>query len=141
MRDIPDEDVRSLASVSSRHNYPQGSVILREDDSSRDLYLIRKGRVSIALNITPADEERKEIIFTLRQGELFGEMSLVDGSPRSASVNAEDNVVLYRLDYEDLIQYLENNPSIGFLFMRNVAGIIAGRTRSTNMLWRNLMIW
>lgn len=141
VRDIPDEDVRSLAAMSSKHSYTQGSVILKEDDHSRDLYMIRKGRVSIALKITPAEAERKQVIFTLHQGDVLGEMSLVDGSPRSATVNAEDNVVLYSIEYSGLISYLESNPMVGYIFMRNIAGIIANRTRNTNMLWRNLMIW
>ncbi len=135
------EDVKALASLSKELTYSAGTTILQEDGKSRDLYLIQIGRVSIGLNIPMEDGTKKEIIFTLRDGQVFGEMSLVDGSPRSATVKAEDDSIIYRIGYSDLISYLEEHPKVGYAFMRNIAAIIATRTRSTNMLWRNLMIW
>ncbi|MDP8228629.1 MAG: cyclic nucleotide-binding domain-containing protein [Candidatus Electryoneaceae bacterium] len=139
-KDMLPEEIESIITLSEEQSFPKGTVILREVESSRDMYVIKSGRVSIRLSI-PCAQENDEIILILRDGQIFGEMSLVDGSPRSASVMAEDEVIVYIMDYQKLSELLETTPRIGYIFMRNIASIIASRTRSTNMLWRNLMTW
>jgi CRP-like cAMP-binding protein len=65
----------------------------------------------------------------------------VDGSPRSATVQTDEEVLAYRFDYDRLSKLLTDYPRIGYILMRNIAAIIANRVRNTNMLWRNSLIW
>lgn len=134
------EEAATLASVAEERKYPKGSVILREDSKTRDLFVICSGRVSIRLSL-PTESGREEVIYTMREGQIFGELSLVDGSPRSATVRAEEEVITCAYEYDTLNTLLDQQPRIGYLLMRNIASIISARVRNTNMLWRNSLVW
>jgi len=133
-------EATALASVAEEKNYPKGTVILKEDSKSRDLFVICGGRVSIRLSL-PTESGREEVIYSMREGQIFGELSLVDGAPRSATVRAEEDVITCLYSYEKLNALLDEQPRIGYILMRNLASIISARVRNTNMLWRNSLIW
>ena len=140
VKDMSADEIEALAGLAEEKEYPRGSIIIQEDSKSRDFYVICYGRISIRL-ILPAMESKEEIIYTMRDGQIFGELSLVDGSPRSATVRAEDDVTVLRFDFTRMSDLLDGSPRIGYLLMRNIAAIIAARVRNTNMLWRNSLIW
>jgi len=139
-KDMSDSEVNDLVKIAEEKHYVRGTPIILEDSKSRDLYVIVKGRASVRLSL-PSSQEKEEIVYRMRNGEIFGELSLVDGSPRSATIKAEDDVITYRLDFYKLNKLLNDEPHIGYLMMRNIACIISSRMRSTNMLWRNSLIW
>lgn len=139
-KDMSEEETRELAGIADAREFSRGTTIIREDSKSRDLYIICCGRVSIRLTL-PSMESKEEIIYSMRDGQIFGELSLVDGSPRSATVKAEDDVTVICFDFDRLGVLLEKIPRIGYILMRNIAAIIATRVRNTNMLWRNSLIW
>ncbi|MBM3325407.1 MAG: cyclic nucleotide-binding domain-containing protein [Calditrichaeota bacterium] len=139
-KDMTGEEVAALASIAEEQRFARGAEIIREDSKSRDLFVICKGRVSIRLSL-PTEVGKEEIIYTMRDGQIFGELSLVDGSPRSATVRAEEEVITCQFDFKKLSALLDEKPRIGYLLMRNIASIISARVRNTNMLWRNSLIW
>lgn len=139
-KDMTDQEVTELLSIAEERSYARGTLIVQEDSKSRDLYLLRQGRISVRIAL-PSNREREEIVYSMRDGQIFGELSLVDGCPRSATIRAEDDVVTLRFDFDNLSQLLESKPRIGYILMRNIAAIIAARMRNTNMLWRNSLIW
>ncbi len=139
-KDMTDEEVQALVSIAQEQHFARGAEIIREDSRSRDLFIICKGRVSIRLSL-PTEVGKEEIIYSMRDGQIFGELSLVDGSPRSATVRADEEVVACMFEYQKLSALLEQNPRIGYLLMRNIAAIISTRVRNTNLLWRNSLIW
>ncbi len=133
-------EAETLAGIAEERVYSKGRIILAEDAKSRDLFVIGSGRVSIRLSL-PTESGKEEVIYTMRDGQIFGELALVDGSPRSATVKAEEEVMTCTFDYDRLIKLLDLHPRIGYLLMRNIAAIISQRVRNTNMLWRNALIW
>lgn len=138
--EMTEEQIGQLVAMAEERTYSRGRLILQEDSKSRDLYIIVKGRASVLLSL-PSECQREEIVYRMRDGQIFGELALVDGSPRSASIQADDEVITYRLPYEKLMALLEENPRIGYYLMRNIAAIISARMRNTNMLWRNSLVW
>lgn len=93
--------------------FPQGQVIIREGDTERALYLLRVGRVEISKGQGAA----RQVMGTIEAVNFFGEMSMINDEPRSASVQAvSESVVVYRIP----------NPSI--------------HTILTNPLWAELLI-
>ncbi len=139
-KEMTPAESEALSGIAEERSYSKGRVILVEDSKSRDLFIICHGRVSIRLSL-PTESGKEEVIYTMRDGQIFGELSLVDGSPRSATVKAEEDVVTCAYEYDKLMKLLDENPRIGFLLMRNIASIISQRVRNTNMLWRNSLIW
>lgn len=140
VKGMSEDEIEALAKLAEEKEYPRGAIIIQEDSKSRDLYVICCGRISIRLTL-PSMESKEEIVYTMRDGQIFGELALVDGSPRSATVRAEDDVTVIRFDFDGLSGLLDSSPRIGYFLMRNIAAIIAARVRNTNMLWRNSLIW
>lgn len=80
---LNDQQIESLAAGSTRRNFPKGRTIVSEGEPSQSLYILLSGRAKVQRS----DSEGKEVILAvLGSGDFFGEMSLIDDAPRSASV-------------------------------------------------------
>ena len=80
---LNDQQIEALAAGSTRRNFPKGRTIVSEGEPSQSLYILLSGRAKVQRS----DSEGKEVILAvLGSGDFFGEMSLIDDAPRSASV-------------------------------------------------------
>ncbi len=87
--------------------YRQGEVIIREGDPGHDMYFIESGRAQVRRG----DPSRPVVIAELRAGDLFGEMALLTGNPRSATVTALSDLELWSMaqaDFDDLVTAYPN---------------------------------
>lgn len=89
----------------------EGEIIFKEGEKGDEIYLIEKGQVEIFKEI----EGKEKIIAILKEGEVFGEMSALDGKPRSASARALKDTILRIMNREALIEYIKQNPFIEYL--------------------------
>lgn len=98
----------SVAERMSRRRYAAQQVIFRQGDEGDRFYLIRRGAVDVLANEgTP----QARLLVTQKAGEFFGEMALIRGEPRSATVVAREDVEVYTLDKADFQAALEQSPS------------------------------
>ena len=80
---LNEQQLETLAAGSARRNFPKGRTIVSEGEPSQSLYILLSGRAKVQRS----DSEGKEVILAvLGSGDFFGEMSLIDDAPRSASV-------------------------------------------------------
>jgi CRP-like cAMP-binding protein len=79
-------------------HFSAGDVVFRQGDAAGDMYLIRRGRVAVSL----LDDGVATNLATLKAGDFFGEMSLFDGKPRSATVTALEDVEVEAVSRENL---------------------------------------
>jgi len=101
-------------------NYPKRTQIISEGDSAHCLYFILSGRVKVYLD----DEKGKEITVNIHEGgEIFGELSVIQGIPRSASVVTLDDCRLGLMSDQDFRQCLRELPD----FSANVMGDLIDR--------------
>ena len=84
-----------------------GAILVAQDDPGDALFVIFSGRVKVALF---ADNGREVTLATLGPGEFFGEMSLFDGRPRSASVVALDDTTVLTLTRDAFFEHLRQQP-------------------------------
>jgi CRP/FNR family cyclic AMP-dependent transcriptional regulator len=97
---------------------PRGTIILNEGDLGDSLFAIASGRVKVFIG----DEDGREITLKiLNAGDFFGEMSLIDKEPRSASVAAIDNTTLKILSYQSFHDCLVRSPTIATAVMTALA--------------------
>jgi CRP/FNR family transcriptional regulator/CRP/FNR family cyclic AMP-dependent transcriptional regulator len=90
-------------------DFKSGDTIFLQQDEKSELYIILKGKVKITL----LSEEGEEFILSeLNAGDFFGELSLIDGKPRSATVVAEDKSIFGVLKRESLLSSINKNPKI-----------------------------
>jgi CRP/FNR family transcriptional regulator, cyclic AMP receptor protein len=97
-----------------------GETIFKEGDTAKELYVIQSGQVEIQLG--------NRLLDTLEPNDLFGEMALIDGAPRSATAIAKTDVVLVPISKKDFLTLVSRAPS----FALDVMGMLARRLRAAN---------
>ncbi len=115
---LSNNELEALANDFTVRRFQQGEAIFFEGDSSQALYLIEAGRVRIYVQ----DENGQEtsVIF-FSAGDIFGELSAIDGMPRSASARATEETVVYTLNREQLRAHLLASPQLAYNFMQALA--------------------
>jgi CRP-like cAMP-binding protein len=112
--ELTEQLVRSLNSISLKKN----TLIFGKDSEGDGLYIIRSGQVKVVLQ----NEDGKEIILaTFQPGDFFGEMSLLDGRPRSANVFTTQNTQLLVLSRQSLFQHIEQYPTTGLKILTEMS--------------------
>ncbi len=108
-RNLSIRDLKKIISISKTKRIAVDEVVFLKNDSSDQMYIILSGR----LKITTFSEENKEIsLGTLGASEIFGEMSMLDGRGRSASVIAIAPSELLVIERKDFFPFLERHPKV-----------------------------
>ena len=123
---IPSADLNAIQRMCRPGWHAAGSVILRQEDASADLYIIREGEVAVRLSRNGSEHE----LVRLGPGSVFGEMALFDGYPRSASVVALSEVLSFCITRADFSSFAERRSSVLFQMCK----VFSHRLRDTNSL-------
>jgi CRP/FNR family transcriptional regulator/CRP/FNR family cyclic AMP-dependent transcriptional regulator len=118
---LGDEQLQELATACRARTFKKGQALFYEDDPGNALYLLQSGQVKI-VSMAPDGGER--ILHVHGPGECLGEMSLIDGAPRSAAAVALDTVealVLYR---EEFLALLQRYPAVALAVMSGLSGMV-----------------
>jgi CRP/FNR family cyclic AMP-dependent transcriptional regulator len=114
---FPDDQLRMLVTVVTRRSAPRSSVIMAAGDPIDSLYIVISGRLKVMMG----DADGKEVILSLiGPGEFFGEMGLIDDSPRSASVVAIEPCELLSITKRDFKKCLQENFEMAMTVMRGL---------------------
>lgn len=114
---IGDDQLRLLVPVFSRRSAARGSMIMAAGDPTDSLYIVLSGRLKVMMS----DADGKEVILNiLGPGEFFGEMGLIDDSPRSASVVAIEPCELLSISKRDFKRCLAENFEMTMALMRGL---------------------
>jgi CRP/FNR family cyclic AMP-dependent transcriptional regulator len=111
-------DILAFAELVRERSFPKGSVIVFEDDPGDALYLVARGQVKVVLI---GEDGREVILSVLGEGNFFGEMSLIDEKPRSATVIAMVDSVVLVLRREDFQARLRTSPEIAIALLRELS--------------------
>jgi CRP-like cAMP-binding protein len=99
--------------------FGRGEEIIRQGEQGDSLFIIRRGRVEVLV----ASGGEQEVVDTLGVGNVFGEMSLLTGAPRSATVRAVEDTEVVPVTVGDFRQIVEKNPAV----LEAVTGVISRR--------------
>ena len=128
---FPDEPLRLLATVVTRKSAARGTTIMSAGDVTDSLYIVISGRLKVMMS----DAEGKEVILSiLGSGEFFGEMGLIDDSPRSASVVAIEPCELLCVTKRDFNRCLAENFAMAMAVMRGLVRRLREADRKINSL-------
>ncbi len=98
-----------LAGLMKEVSFKRNSIVISQGDHTRSLFIITSGR----MKVFATDEEGSQTIFTfLGPGNFFGELSLLDDAPRSASVIAVEDSSALSLSHQNFTTFLGHNPEI-----------------------------
>jgi uncharacterized membrane protein len=126
---LSDEDREALAKRLQERTYKAGATVFNKGDQGNSMYIVLSGSVQIFLPTDDKDEPRV-VLKDVRTGEYFGELSLFDDKPRSASVEATVDATLLELTREELADHLGRSKSAAM----SILSEMAERLRVTNSL-------
>jgi len=134
-----------VANLCQEKNFAAGETLFEENSSSKELYIIVHGEVDILIDpgiITTKNMVEKAIIATLRRGQSFGEVALVDEGMRSATARAKAKEVrLLVIPRDKLIMLCETYPQLGYRLMYNLAADIAMKLRNSDLRIREKVLY
>ncbi len=134
-----------VANLCQEKNYSAEETIFEENSSSKELYVIVQGDVDILVNpgIVGSDSKAdKTVITTVRRGQSFGEIALVDEGLRSASARAKSKEVrLLIIPRDKIIMLCETYPQLGYRLMYNLAADLAMKIRNTDLRVREKVLY
>ena len=134
-----------VANLCTEKNFNAGDTVFEENNSSKELYLIALGEVNILVNpgiVSTKGKTEKVIIATLRRGQSFGEIALVDEGLRSATAEAKSkDTRLLVIPRDKLIMLCETYPQLGYRLMYNLAADLAMKLRNTDLRIREKVLY
>lgn len=105
---LDDGDVELLAQGMKRMQFAVGERIIRQGEPGDSLYLVQHGEVGVKLAVDGAEKE----VATLKTGDFFGEMSLVTGEPRTATVEAKSDAICWEVPHRAMERLLSTKPQV-----------------------------
>ncbi len=117
-RGVKPEGLEKIAERMKSRHFRKNSLIIFEDDEGLLFFVIRKGKVKIS-RISQQGEE--VILAILGAGEYFGEVAIIDGLPRSATVTSLDDVELLTINRDDFLRCLQDYPQMYMELLKEFA--------------------
>lgn len=112
-----------LAGNTLFHRFTQGEILIREGALDNDMFLLAEGAVEVIIAVDGTDVS----VARMQAGDYFGEMSLLTGEPRTATIRALTDGGAYRISREAIAPVLESDPVLMNLLSRNLAERNLGR--------------
>lgn len=128
--------------IAERRLYACNQAIITEGTVERRLYLIERGCVRVTGRVELQDKRHIQPgLCDLGEGEVFGELSLFDAGPRSASVVAVVESELLEFDASALERHFEQHPQQGYVVLRELFRILTQRLRQADRRLESLFAW
>jgi CRP-like cAMP-binding protein len=103
--------------MSNDKTFIRGEFIFREGETAQFAYVVKSGAVEV-LKIASDDQK---VLAELGPNAIFGEMALIDGSPRSASVRSKGDSVITEITADEFKDYIKNYPETALRIMRTIS--------------------
>lgn len=138
-----EEDKRYLSQCARQHHYPPGDTVVHEGDSGDSLFVVAEGVVGIWMKLG----DHSLNVASLGAGSFFGEMALLTGKPRSATVVSVTDTSLLEITKSDIAPLLAHQPEVSQRISEvlaerqslNQAQLKSGKAASTVSLSRSLL--
>ena len=118
-----------IARIAQEETHPRGTKIFRHGDPGEKLYLILEGKVRISREVPGMGEEALAV---LGPGQMFGEMALLDESPRSADANVHETCRLLAVPRDGFDDLLFINKDLAYEVLWSIVRMLVTRLRETN---------
>jgi CRP/FNR family transcriptional regulator, cyclic AMP receptor protein len=124
-QDLPGSVIEHLGSYMKTRKVPRGATIFTKGDPGTGLMGVLTGSVKVSV----ASAEGKDIVLNIfREGEVFGEIALLDGRPRTADATAMSDCELIVIERRDFVPFLSGHPDVTIKFIE----ILCSRLRRTS---------
>ncbi|MCX7030452.1 MAG: cyclic nucleotide-binding domain-containing protein [Spirochaetes bacterium] len=139
LADLTREELDLLWSTVRRVTMPRGTVIMREGDPGQTMFFFAEGEVEVTQRLTLkagrygfSQAEKSMVRLQAASVSFFGDMALFEREPRSATITAAENCVLYEISRDDFERLCAEHPALGYKIMRRIAPVLCQRIRRSN---------
>jgi CRP/FNR family transcriptional regulator, cyclic AMP receptor protein len=143
--DLTKTQLELIASICNERHYQADDVLFEENTPGDEMYIIADGEIQILVDPSLIDENESGgamVIATLRRGQSFGEVALVDEGLRSASARcSRQDTHLIVIPRDKLMLLCDTYPQLGYKLMRNLAADLAMKIRHTDLQVREQLTW
>ncbi len=120
------KELISMERILYRREYKAGETIFHQGEPGIGMYIIESGRVQVYL------EPTQQLLAELHDGDFFGELALMDDSPRSATVLAKTDCRVLAFFRSDLLDLIERKPRMGIKIVMRLMFVIGARLKKSN---------
>ncbi|MGH7738537.1 MAG: cyclic nucleotide-binding domain-containing protein [bacterium] len=128
---VGDKILIQLFDLGKTRHYSKGETIIREGEAGGHLHVIIGGSAEVSLK--KAKNDRSRYLADLERGSIFGEMSVFDLAPYSATVKAREDCSVHVIKGEDFKKFLKNNPVEAYVVFSALVKQLSSRLRRTNL--------
>lgn len=125
-KDLKDADLKRVMKVLHVRDYAAGEVVFREGQTGAGMYIVKSGEVDIVMHL---DDGSEKPLVTLRAGQFFGELALLDPIARTASSVVRKPSVLLGIFQSDLEHLIDRDSRLGARVIWNLARLTGARLR------------
>jgi diguanylate cyclase (GGDEF)-like protein len=136
--DLEIRELETLQSMLHARDLAPGEVVFREGDTGGELFVVESG--SLGISVGTADGEKLEIA-AFGRGDFFGEMSIFEKEPRSATCEARSACRLLSLHQADLFRYMQSSPASAAKIMRRMLAVTRRRLEDTGEFLADMVQW
>ncbi len=115
--DLPNETLEKIEKVGTRKSFKKNDVILMEDEVGTALFVIVNGKVKVSRT---SNDGREVILTILSESDFFGEMAILDGQTRSATVIAIEDSELFIIQRNDFLNLLKDYPDASIALLQEL---------------------
>ncbi len=128
-KDLEPTSLRKLSTLFEERIFSQGETIFEEGDIGNSMMLITSGEVRVSQR---GEGDSEEALIVLKEGDVFGEMALIEGRPRSAATIAHSNVIIFEISRDNFLEYIRTDCGSGIKILLKLAKILSARLRETD---------
>ncbi len=124
---LNDLELKKIEIITHEREYVPGEIVFHENEPGAGLYIIRRGSIKLTKKSGAGEAE----VAVLKNGEFFGELALLDESPRSATATAGEKTQILGFFRPDFLNLLSTEPKLGAKVLLKLSQILAMRLRTT----------
>jgi CRP/FNR family transcriptional regulator, cyclic AMP receptor protein len=137
-KDIETPELTALGLSLRERSLRRGQVLFHEGEMGEEMFVVVRGSIVIS---KPVKERVEQVLARMGAGDFFGEMSLFDRSPRSATVQADSDVTLLALDRQALSRLTDISPRAAAAFFYALVQVFIERLRQSGDLVAEVTRW
>ena len=134
--DLSYKKIRDIAYYMEGYSLRDGNILFEEGEDDPYLVVIASGEIDI---LKLDSTQNSQLVTTLREGRVFGEMSLLDGEPRSATAIARGETMIYVLTKARFLIFQKEEPETALSITLKMAKAISQKLRQTTGQWVELV--
>ncbi len=129
--ELQENERQALMNLATHQSFVSGDAIITQGSIHSHIYVIKRGNARILQQ--SYDHTNVEFTGPLGPGDLFGEMSFMDGNKASATLIADGDVAVFQFTCDDVNTLLQQDNGMGMRFYRSLLFTMCRRLRATNV--------